>query len=60
MTDADYTEWSTDRLERRLRDLKDSANVNHSAERMTEISRSIGRLTFELDIRKTASQTSDN
>lgn len=51
----DLSEWSEDRLRRRLEDLKQSSTVAHSDDRWAEIQREISHVTFELRCRQDAS-----
>jgi hypothetical protein len=48
----DLSEWSEDRLRRRLEDLKKSSAIAHNDERWAEIQRDIKHVTFELKCRQ--------
>jgi hypothetical protein len=48
---ADYSEWSEDRLQRRLADVIESSKVRHSDKRQREIDKEIAQLVFELQFR---------
>ena len=48
---ADYSEWSEDRLQRRLADVIESSKARHSDKRQREIDKEIAQLVFELQFR---------
>lgn len=47
-----FSEWSEWRLEQRLSEVMDTAEITHGPERREQINRELAHLTFELSYRK--------